>query len=66
MTNIASPTLQRLDDQIDWYDRKSVHARTWSKWMKIVQLATAGVMPLVGIFNAPYLDKLTRFLVLSF
>jgi Protein of unknown function (DUF4231) len=62
MTNSASPTLERLDDQIDWYDKKSGHAQTWFKRLKIVQLATAGVIPLLGIFNVPYLDKVTAVL----
>lgn len=35
-------TLERLDDQIGWYDRKSSHNQRWFKIVKVVQLAAAG------------------------
>jgi hypothetical protein len=59
MTGPASPTLQRLDDQIDWYSKRSQSAQTWFKGLKIVQLVTAGIIPLLGIFNIPLRDKMT-------
>ena len=62
MTDATSPTLQRLDDQIDWYDKKSQYAQTWFKRLKLVQLVTAGVIPLLSIFSIPYSDKVTAVL----
>jgi hypothetical protein len=62
MTDATSPTLQRLDDQIDWYDKKSQYAQTWFKRLKLVQLVTAGIIPLLAIFTIPYSDKVTAVL----
>ena len=61
MTETAptSPTLQRLDDQIDCYDKKSQGAQFWFKWLKIIQLITAGLIPLLAIFSIPYSDRVT-------
>jgi Protein of unknown function (DUF4231) len=62
MTDATTPTLQRLEDQIDWYDKKSQYAQTWFKRLKIIQLVTAGIIPLLGIFSIPYSDKITALL----
>jgi Protein of unknown function (DUF4231) len=62
MTDPTSPTLQRLDDQIAWYDKKSQHSQFWFKRLKLVQIVTAGIIPLLGIFSIPYLDKTTAVL----
>jgi len=62
MTDPTSPTLQRLEDQIAWYDKKSQDAQFWFKRLKLVQLVTAGIIPLLGIFSIPYLDKVTAVL----
>ncbi len=39
-------TLQRLEDQIDWYDRKSKRAQNWYKGLKILEVASAAVIPI--------------------
>ena len=46
---MASPdvTLERLDDQIRWYDRKSRHNQRWFKIVKVVQLTAAAAVPVV-------------------
>jgi hypothetical protein len=62
MTDPTSPTLQRLEDQIAWYDKKSQDAQFWFKRLKVVQLVTAGIIPLLGILSIPYLDKVTAVL----
>jgi Protein of unknown function (DUF4231) len=62
MTDVTPPTLQRLDDQIDWYDKKAHHAQTWFKRLKLVQLVTAGLIPLLAISSIPYSDKVTAVL----
>jgi Protein of unknown function (DUF4231) len=62
MTEPTSATLQRLEDQIAWYDKKSQDAQFWFKRLKLVQLVTAGIIPLLGIFSIPYLDKVTAVL----
>ena len=55
MTNEATnqatpPTLERLEDQIAWYDRKSRSAQRWFKSLKVIQLMTAGLVPIVAVF----------------
>jgi hypothetical protein len=40
----------RLQDQIDWYDRKSAINRAWFKWLSIVEIVSASAIPVL----APY------------
>lgn len=47
------PTMERLDDQIGWYDRKSSQCQRRFKLLKGVQLACAGVIPIVASVDAP-------------
>jgi hypothetical protein len=53
MTEDALPTMTRLDEQIAWYGTKSLHAQRWFKALKVVQLVTAGLIPLVAAFGLP-------------
>jgi Protein of unknown function (DUF4231) len=62
MTAPASPTLERLEGQIAWYDKKSQSAQAWFKRLKIVQLVTAGIIPFLATFSVPYFDRVTAFL----
>lgn len=44
------PTVERLEDQIDWYDRKSNrHQRTY-RWLKVLEVVVAALIP----FSAGY------------
>jgi Protein of unknown function (DUF4231) len=60
--NETTPTLQRLEDQIGWYDRKSQRAQRWFKVLKIIQLVSAGAIPLIAVFGAARPEKLTAVL----
>jgi hypothetical protein len=62
MNDPTPATLQRLDDQIGWYDRKSQRAQRWFKILKIVQLVTAGAIPLIAVFGVAGPEKLTAIL----
>jgi hypothetical protein len=42
------PTLERLEGQIAFYDRKSKIARQRFKWLKGVQLMAAAAIPVVA------------------
>jgi hypothetical protein len=44
----SNPTMDRLEDQIAWYDRKSASHQSWYKALKIVTM-TSGV--LVPVFS---------------
>jgi hypothetical protein len=45
------PTLERLEDQIGWYDRKSVENQRLFKLLKAVQLVAAAAVPVVAILE---------------
>lgn len=37
--------MARLEDQIAWYDRKSRTSQRWYKWLKVVSLISAALVP---------------------
>jgi len=41
----ADPTLERLEDQINWYDRKSNQNHRVYKWLKIIEIVAASLVP---------------------
>ncbi|MGH6838791.1 MAG: DUF4231 domain-containing protein [Methylocella sp.] len=57
MTDETPATLQRLDAQIDWYDQKSLYAQRWFKVLKLIQLVTAGIIPLMAVFGVSNAEK---------
>ncbi len=50
MEQQGSPTLDRLEDQIAWYDRKSRTAERRYKLLKLTQIVAAALIPLVSVF----------------
>ena len=46
-------TQKRLEDQIAWYDGRSRRAQSWYKTLKVVQIISAALVPLLAGFNAP-------------
>ena len=48
-----SPTLERLDDQIGWYDRKSQTAQRRYKILKLAQVIIAALIPLASALSIP-------------
>jgi hypothetical protein len=49
----ADPTLGRLDDQISWYDRKSNYSQQVYKWIKIIEILAAALVPLAAGLHLP-------------
>src|SRR3954447_14756909 len=47
-----SSAWQRLEQQIDWYDRKSAHAKRWYHRLKVTQLLVAAAIPVTVAANA--------------
>ena len=45
------PILQRLEDQIAWYDRKSLSAQHIYKRMKVTEILAAAVIPFLAGFH---------------
>lgn len=48
-----SPAWARLQDQIAWYDSKSQLNQRWFKRLKICQIVTAAVIPVLAGVSAP-------------
>lgn len=47
------PIMNRLEDQIGWYDRKSMTNQRYFKRMKVVVIVAAAVIPFLATFNFP-------------
>jgi hypothetical protein len=48
-----NPALQRLEDQIDWYDRKSNLNQQFFHWLKIIEIVIAAFIPFLSGISAP-------------
>lgn len=48
-----SPTMARLDDQINWYDSKSGVNQEWYKRLKVGVIAASATIPLAAALAAP-------------
>src|SRR4051794_27957734 len=60
--NEQAPILDRLDDQINWYDRKSQSAQKRYKLLKLVQVVAAALLPLLPVFGIPHPEKVSAVL----
>lgn len=49
----ADPTLGRLEDQINWYDRKSNYCQRVYKWLKVIEIVAAALVPLTAGLHMP-------------
>jgi hypothetical protein len=49
----GSPTWDRLEDQLGWYDRKSVAAQQAYKRVKLSQLIVGAIVPVVAALQVP-------------
>ncbi len=45
--------MERLEDQIGWYDRKSMTNQRYFKRIKMVEIAAAAIIPFVSAFSLP-------------
>jgi hypothetical protein len=49
------PTSERLEDQINWYERKSAASQRWFKSLKVVVIVAAAAVPFsAGLALPPY------------
>ena len=44
---------QRLDDQIEWYDKKSLHNQRWHKILRVFEIVGAALIPFATAVLAP-------------
>jgi hypothetical protein len=49
----TDPILERLEDQINWYGRRSGYNRRMYKWLKGVEIVAAANVPLTAGFHFP-------------
>ena len=49
----TDPTWDRLEDQINWYDRKSGDNQHLYKWLKPLEIAAAASLPVVAAVHSP-------------
>lgn len=42
----------RLENQVQWYDAKSISSQRWYKWLKLAQVVLAMLIPVMNLFPA--------------
>jgi hypothetical protein len=47
------PIMERLEDQIGWYDRKSMTNQRYFKRIKMVEIAAAAIIPFLSTLSIP-------------
>ena len=63
LANVApDPVMERLEDQISWYDTKSRSSRKWFKWIKTTEIVAAAVIPLLAASTIPHARAVTAVL----
>ncbi|MFA4902081.1 MAG: DUF4231 domain-containing protein [Desulfobaccales bacterium] len=48
------PAWQRLEDQLQWYDRKSIRNKRWYKILRVTQLCLAASIPIIALAGAAW------------
>ena len=48
-------TIERLEDQIAWYDSKSTHNQRMFKWLKVTEIGAAAFIPFSAGMGMPVL-----------
>ena len=51
----TDPIMARLEDQIDWYDRKSQSNQRTFKRIKVAEISAAALIPFLSAFKSPQL-----------
>lgn len=41
----VNPAFERLEDQLSWYDKKSIETQKWYKRLKISEIIAAAIIP---------------------
>lgn len=63
--NPKNPTLERLEHQIDWYDKKSASNQSWFKRIKIIELMAAALIPLLAGFSITTTQYTTYYAIVT-
>jgi hypothetical protein len=55
----TDPIMGRLEDQISWYDRKSLINQRIFKRIKMIEILAAAVIPFLAALNPPHIGWVT-------
>jgi hypothetical protein len=55
----TDPIVQRLEDQIAWYDLKSIYNQRVYKRIKVIEILAAAFIPLVAVLPIPHTPIIT-------
>jgi len=58
-SSTPDPIVTRLEDQIVWYDRKSLHNQRAFKRIKVTEIVAAALIPFISATNIPHLALVT-------
>jgi Protein of unknown function (DUF4231) len=59
MSSSTDPISQRLDEQITWYDSESIYCHKAYKRIKVVEIISAAIIPLVAVMSIPHAPIVT-------
>lgn len=51
--SLENPTIKRLEEQIRWYDKKSIINQKFFHWLKILEIVIAAFIPFLSGIDAP-------------
>jgi len=49
----SDPIMKRLEDQIAWYDKKSISNQRWFKRIKMFEITAAAIIPFLAVLHLP-------------
>jgi hypothetical protein len=55
----TDPIMQRLEEQIAWYDQKSLQNQRVYKRIKVIEILAAAFIPLIAALSIPYTAIIT-------
>jgi hypothetical protein len=66
-TEASNPTVERLEDQIRWYDRNSARNKSWYKALKVLTFSCGVLIPVLAAvaWGRPYSAALGIVIVLA-
>jgi hypothetical protein len=47
----VNPAFERLEDQLSWYDKKSIETQKWYKRLKISEIIAAAIIPFIAALD---------------
>lgn len=50
----SDPVMERLEDQLGWYDRKSIASQRIFKRIKVVEILSAAIIPFLAGLSLPH------------